>query len=140
MVRSVEQRLRDDLLRLSVRGRPVADFFEESGRMLRTAIPFDGFCSMTVDPATGLLSWSPSASNAGTHTVILRVQDGRGGSDAGSVSKSCHPRLVLVATPRLTLERRHERHEGDGGRRRRGRAAAVPVGASAVAERSESGE
>jgi hypothetical protein len=56
VVQSVEQRLQDDLLRLSVRGRSVPAFFEESGRALRAAIPFDGFCSTTLDPATMLLT------------------------------------------------------------------------------------
>ncbi|MDQ1513129.1 MAG: hypothetical protein QOC59_971 [Microbacteriaceae bacterium] len=56
MVLNVRERLHDDLLRLSVRGYPVADFFQESGRALGGAIDFDGFCSMTVDPATMLLT------------------------------------------------------------------------------------
>ena len=49
-------RLQDKLVRLSARGLDVAGFFEESGRILRGAIAFDGFCSMTVDPATMLLT------------------------------------------------------------------------------------
>jgi hypothetical protein len=49
-------RARDELVRLSARGLDVARFFEQSGRVLRTAITFDGFCSMTVDPATMLLT------------------------------------------------------------------------------------
>src|SRR5262249_38543945 len=34
---------------------------------------------MAVDPGTGALVWLPSPSQAGTHDVILRAQDGRGG-------------------------------------------------------------
>ena len=49
-------RVHDELARLSVRGLDVASFFDESGRVVRKAIPFDGFCSMTVDPATMLLT------------------------------------------------------------------------------------
>lgn len=56
MVTRSRERARDQLLRLSARGLDVAGFFEESGRVLRGAIGFDGFCSMTVDPATMLLT------------------------------------------------------------------------------------
>ena len=34
---------------------------------------------MAVDRRTGLLSWAPTAADLGTHDVILRVEDGRGG-------------------------------------------------------------
>jgi len=48
--------MRDEVVRLSARGLPVAGFFEEAGRILRRGIPFDGYCSMTVDPASMLLT------------------------------------------------------------------------------------
>ena len=35
---------------------------------------------MAVDPETGLVSWAPSAGDIGSHPVVLRVEDGRGGS------------------------------------------------------------
>ena len=35
--------------------------------------------NLSVDPSTGKLSWSPAAVNKGSHSVVLRVQDGRGG-------------------------------------------------------------
>ena len=50
------ERVRDELVRLSARGLDVASFFEETGRILRKTVGFDGFCSMTVDPATMLLT------------------------------------------------------------------------------------
>jgi len=50
------ERARDDAVRLSARGLDVASFFDEAGRLLRKAVAFDGFCSMTVDPATMLLT------------------------------------------------------------------------------------
>ncbi len=49
-------RAREEIVRLSVRGLDVAGFFDEAGRIVRKAVPFDGFCSMTVDPATMLLT------------------------------------------------------------------------------------
>jgi hypothetical protein len=56
MAISSASRVRDDLVRLSAGGLDVASFFDESGAILRRAIAFDGFCSMTVDPATMLLT------------------------------------------------------------------------------------
>jgi DNA-binding CsgD family transcriptional regulator len=50
------KRVGDEVARLSARGLDVASFFDETGRILRRAIAFDGFCSMTVDPATMLLT------------------------------------------------------------------------------------
>jgi hypothetical protein len=35
---------------------------------------------MTVDAATGKVTWSPSAADAGNQSVALRVEDGRGGA------------------------------------------------------------
>jgi len=49
-------RVRDEVVRLSARGLDVSGFFEEAGSIIRKAVPFDGFCSMTVDPATMLLT------------------------------------------------------------------------------------
>ena len=56
MALSPEQRVRDEIVRLSARGLDVASFFDEAGAILGKAVPFDGFCSMTVDPATMLLT------------------------------------------------------------------------------------
>lgn len=56
MAVSSAERVRDDVVRLSARGLDVAGFFAETGRILRNAVAFDGFCSMTVDPATMLLT------------------------------------------------------------------------------------
>lgn len=56
MATGVEARVRDELVRCSTRCLDVAEFFGASGRLLRRGIGFDGFCSMTVDPATMLLT------------------------------------------------------------------------------------
>jgi DNA-binding CsgD family transcriptional regulator len=50
------ERVRDAVVRLSTRGLDVASFFDEAGATVRKGIAFDGFCSMTVDPATMLLT------------------------------------------------------------------------------------
>jgi DNA-binding CsgD family transcriptional regulator len=50
------ERLRDEVVRLSARSLDIAGFFGEAGALLRKAVAFDGFCSMTVDPATMLLT------------------------------------------------------------------------------------
>ena len=35
---------------------------------------------MEVDPVTGRITWSPAVGDVGTQAVVLRVEDGRGGS------------------------------------------------------------
>src|SRR5262249_46320030 len=39
-----------------------------------------GPSGLAVDPATGVCTWTPTAAQVGTHTVIARADDGRGGS------------------------------------------------------------
>ncbi len=56
MATDLKARTRDEIVRLSARGLDIAGFFDETGAILRRAVPFDGFCSMTVDPATMLLT------------------------------------------------------------------------------------
>jgi DNA-binding CsgD family transcriptional regulator/GAF domain-containing protein len=56
MASRLQERTRDEIVRLSARGLDVTGFFDEAGAILRKAVPFDGFCSMTVDPATMLLT------------------------------------------------------------------------------------
>ena len=46
------QRLRDDIIRLSHRGLGVREFSLAAGRALRRGVPHDGFCVLTMDPAT----------------------------------------------------------------------------------------
>src|SRR6185369_5146701 len=36
--------------------------------------------SMTTDPATGAITWTPTGAQVGTYDVALRVSDGRGGT------------------------------------------------------------
>ncbi len=48
------ERLRDDLQYLVHRGHDVEEFSLAAARMLRRAVPFDGVCVLTFDPATGL--------------------------------------------------------------------------------------
>ena len=40
-----------------------------------------GPAGMTIDPVTGYVIWQPTAAQEGATTVVLRVNDGRGGSD-----------------------------------------------------------
>jgi hypothetical protein len=46
------ERVRGDIVRLSHRGLGVRDFSLAVARALRRVVPFDGFCVVTVDPAT----------------------------------------------------------------------------------------
>ncbi|OQZ02353.1 MAG: hypothetical protein B6D35_01240, partial [Candidatus Brocadia sp. UTAMX2] len=40
--------------------------------------------NMTIDAATGLITWAPNGAQVGDHAVEVRVEDGKGGSDAQS--------------------------------------------------------
>ncbi|MCA8959133.1 MAG: putative Ig domain-containing protein, partial [Planctomycetes bacterium] len=40
----------------------------------------DGEPGLTIDPSTGLLSWIPGAVQLGERTIVVRVDDGRGGA------------------------------------------------------------
>jgi DNA-binding CsgD family transcriptional regulator len=46
------QRIRDDIVRLSHRGLDVREFAHGATRALRRGVPHDGFCVLTMDPAT----------------------------------------------------------------------------------------
>lgn len=46
------ERLRDDLVRLAHRGHDVRAFALGAARIVRRAVPFDGVCVLTLDPAT----------------------------------------------------------------------------------------
>jgi DNA-binding CsgD family transcriptional regulator len=50
------ERSRQELLTLCHRGLDVARFFEAAGRALGRAVPFDGVCWVTMDPATLLVT------------------------------------------------------------------------------------
>ncbi len=45
-------RLRDDIVRLSHRGLKMGEFSLAAARVLRRAVPYDGVCVVTMDPAT----------------------------------------------------------------------------------------
>jgi DNA-binding CsgD family transcriptional regulator len=46
------ERTREKLLELCHSGTEVPEFFDEAGRLLQRVVPFEGFCSLTLDPAT----------------------------------------------------------------------------------------
>ena len=46
------EHVREDLIVLAHRGQDVSAFSQAAARVLRRAVPFDGFCMLTLDPAT----------------------------------------------------------------------------------------
>jgi DNA-binding CsgD family transcriptional regulator len=46
------ERTHERLVELCHSGLDVPGFFDEAGRLVRRIVPFDGFCSLTLDPAT----------------------------------------------------------------------------------------
>lgn len=63
-------------------GRPYrydVDATDPDGDVLTYALT-EGPAGASIDSATGLITWSPTAADVGTRTVTVRVEDGRGGS------------------------------------------------------------
>ena len=58
---------------------------------------------MTINGSTGLIQWTPSGTQAGTHPVTVDVSDGRGGSDsqsyAISVAEGVNAAPTITSTP-----------------------------------------
>ena len=57
---------------------------------------------MTVHPERGIVVWQPTREQVGTHQVVLRVQDGRGGIDLQSFTITVAPpntAPVITSTP-----------------------------------------
>ena len=67
-------RVRADVVRLSHRGLSVPDFARAATRALRRAVPFDGVCVLTLDPAT-LLPTSEHTENALPPAAIERLNE-----------------------------------------------------------------
>src|SRR5207248_4400 len=54
---------------------------------------------MAVNPTTGIVVWVPTADQVGTHSVILRAQDGKGGPDLQSFQVTVsQPNTIPVIT------------------------------------------
>src|SRR5262249_6635899 len=65
----------------AVAGRPFdydVDATDPDGDAVTFSLPTHP-AGMAIDAATGRISWTPAASDIGTHTVTVRVEDGRGG-------------------------------------------------------------
>lgn len=82
------ERLRSDLLRLVHRGAGVRDFSLGAARILARAVPFDGVCMLTIDPATLLPTGEvvdnglPEAATARMTEIELRGEDFSDEADA----------------------------------------------------------
>ncbi len=69
---SAHERVRRDVLRLVHRGLPVPDFSREIGTVLCRAVPAEGTCLMTTDPAT-LLPTAEYVANGLPTPALLRL-------------------------------------------------------------------
>jgi hypothetical protein len=75
------ERLRDDLVRLVHRGADVRGFSFGAARILARAVPFDGVCVLTMDPATLLPTGAvlengpPAAAHARLKELEFRGED-----------------------------------------------------------------
>jgi parallel beta-helix repeat protein len=61
---------------------------------------------MTMDEATGVIYWTPSGTQAGSHDIVITVSDGREGTDIQSftidVEESINNTPVIVSSPVTT--------------------------------------
>jgi parallel beta-helix repeat protein len=61
---------------------------------------------MTMDEATGVIHWTPSGTQAGSHDIVITVSDGRDGSDTQSfaidVEESINNPPVIISIPVTT--------------------------------------
>ncbi len=67
-------------------GRPYAydvDASDPDGDTLRYRL-VNAPAGMSIDASTGVIAWTPGAADLGSQAVTVRVEDGRGGSDAQS--------------------------------------------------------
>ncbi|MEZ6061266.1 MAG: putative Ig domain-containing protein [Planctomycetaceae bacterium] len=89
-----------------------ADAIDADGDSLTFSL-VDGPAGMTVDPATGLVTWTPTAAQLATHSVTLEVSDGNGGTarqsftlcsiDPASIpADDANTAPVITSTPPLT--------------------------------------
>ena len=63
-------------------GRPYTynvDARDPDGDQIRYAL-MAGPAGMAIDPATGVLAWSPTVADVGSHSVAIRASDERGGT------------------------------------------------------------
>ncbi len=73
-----------------------------------------GPAGMTVESATGLVGWTPSPSDRGSHTVVIRAADGLGGSatqryalDVGDGSSNSPPYFTSAPPTRAAVGARY---------------------------------
>jgi len=71
---AVRDHVRDDVVRLARRGLGVPELFRAVSRALRRAVPFDGICLLTIDPAT-LLPTGEVAENGLPATARSRLTE-----------------------------------------------------------------
>lgn len=60
---------------------------------------FDVFMPMSIDPATGEISWTPDDTRAGTYTVQVLAMDGQGGIGAQTFQLTVNPSGVVAPPP-----------------------------------------
>ena len=68
-----------------------------------------GPAGMTIDPATGILSWTPTAAEVGTHAAAILVADGQGNTASQvyrvvvAAGAADHPPVITSSPVRATL-------------------------------------
>ncbi len=110
------KRLRGDLVRLVHAGGGVRDFALGAARILARAVPFDGVCVLTLDPATGLPTREVVENGLPASTARRMAEIEVGGSDVNNfdalarserrAATSFRPRRHLARQARRTVSPR----------------------------------
>ncbi len=106
------ERIRGDLYRLLHRGRGVRDFSLEASRILARAVPFDGVCIVTMDPATllptGEVIETGLPEEATARIAEIEIRGGDVNTFAGLARTDRHAASLSAATGgELDLSLRH---------------------------------
>jgi DNA-binding CsgD family transcriptional regulator len=108
------ERLRDDLVRLVHRGAGVREFSLAAGRILTRAVPFDGVCVVTMDPATLLPTGEVVDGGLPTAATARMAEIEAGGEDFNAFAAlacSGPPAAALSEATHGELDRSLRHHE-----------------------------
>ena len=106
------ERLRGDLVRLLHRGGDIREFSLGAARILARAVPFDGVCVLTLDPATHLPTAEVVENGLPRAETVRMVEIEIGGADVNSFTALGHSGTVAASLSgtthgRLDRSRRH---------------------------------
>jgi DNA-binding CsgD family transcriptional regulator len=114
MAAASRERLRSDIVRLVHRAGGVREFSFGAARILARAVPFDGFCVLTMDPATFLPTGEVVENGlpAAARTRMTEIEiGGRDYNQFGALARSARPAASLSDATHGDLDRSRRHRE-----------------------------